>query len=486
MDLDDEDVQGAPTSFLHSCLPYSKYRLMDFLFTEYRLDWFGAGPSSPNKTGALLAIFFVAAWWPALRWRRGFWLSLGLAFAAAVFLLQTESRGALVAAGAGLVLVVGGSGLNRLNTLKGRLMPGVSFWGRTASIAVLLVVLLFYSQQLGVNDRMTTMTSGDDESANVRVALYSAGLQMIAAAPQGWGTGQAGDAYGQWYQEIGDNRSYLSLVNSHLTWMAEGGMLFQFLYIAGWCLMLMLCWPVPWTPLRASAFALWVTLWLCGLFSSVLPLVWLWLIPCGLLFLCLLERFQLGQWPARRQWLFVTVAAVAGMAGLHSAGYVIAGGDRLAIRSGSVALGERPERVAVYQPDQRILGDKYGHTIRSYLDALGGCTVLYDEPARGHLPSFERVVLSGSASLAGLSGFKGHLVWMNPPAEVEEGALQALEARSLTVVLGGLGNWRRMRSWQSLAEGNPSREVIELPGVADFIPDWPRYLEPSTDADEPE
>ena len=32
---------------------------MDFLFPEYRLDWFGAGPSSPNKTGALLAILLV-------------------------------------------------------------------------------------------------------------------------------------------------------------------------------------------------------------------------------------------------------------------------------------------------------------------------------------------------------------------------------------------------------------------------------------------
>ena len=67
---------------------------MDFLFPEYRLDWFGAGPSSPNKTGALLALVFIVALWPTLRFRWGFWLSLPVAFVAAGLLLQTESRGA--------------------------------------------------------------------------------------------------------------------------------------------------------------------------------------------------------------------------------------------------------------------------------------------------------------------------------------------------------------------------------------------------------
>lgn len=41
------------------------------------------------------------------------------------------------------------------------------------------------------------MTAGKDGSANVRVALYSAGLRMIAAAPWGWGEEAAGDIYEQ-------------------------------------------------------------------------------------------------------------------------------------------------------------------------------------------------------------------------------------------------------------------------------------------------
>jgi hypothetical protein len=78
---------------------------MEFLFPEYRLDWFGAGPSSPNKTGALLAILFVVSWWPALRFRWGYWLSLSLAFVSMGLLLQTESRGALVGAVVGSVFL---------------------------------------------------------------------------------------------------------------------------------------------------------------------------------------------------------------------------------------------------------------------------------------------------------------------------------------------------------------------------------------------
>lgn len=455
---------------------------MEYLFPEYRLDWFGAGPSSPNKTGALLAIVFVAAWWPALRFRWGFWLSLPLAFVAAVFLLQTESRGALVGAVVGAVLLLGGlvafttCGVDRLKTLKGRLKLGVSFLVRVASCAALLVVLLFYSQQLGVNDRMTTMTTGDDESANVRVALYSAGLQMIAAGPWGWGAGQAGDAYGQWYQEIGDDRSYLSLVNSHLTWMAEGGMLFQFLYIAGWCLVLMLCWPLPWTPLRTVAFGSWVTLGLCGFFSSVLTLAWLWLIPGSLLLLCIVQRLRSKQWPTRRQRFIASFAVLAGFVGLQVTGHALTSAVRIEATPGRMEIGKNPKAVALIQPDRQILGDKYGHTLREYLDEIGGFTVLREPMNAVDLTGFDTVVLSGAADISELREFEGSVVWMNPPADVDEAVLEGLGGRPLTVVVGSLGDWRRVRVWQSLVDTNSDWDLIQLRGVADFIPNWPRYL----------
>lgn len=447
-----------------------------WLFPEFRLDWFGAGPSSPNKTGALLAILFVAAWWPALRFRSGFWLGLPVAFVAAVFLLQTESRGAVVGAVAGSVVLLS---VGRFSVGGER---GADEWQprvlRRLTGACALLLLVIYSQQLGVNERMAAVASGEDGSSNVRVALYSAGMAMLAAAPGGWGTGEAGNVYGQWYQEIGDGRSYLSLVNSHLTWMSERGLLFRFLYIAAWCFALLLCLPLPWTPLRAVALGCWLTLGICGFFSSVLTLPWLWVVPGLLLLFCLVQRFGLKDWPGARAWLACGGVAVLGFGGLHGAAYVFATAHPIQAGPERVEIGERPGAVALLAPDRQVLGDKYGHTIREHLDEVGGYTVLRESPAPVKLEGFEKVVLSGSLPQTGLDGFAGEILWLNPPAGVEEAALRALDGTSVTVVVGGMGDWRRSRRWAALSDERAEWDLVGLRGVADFVPDWPRYLEP--------
>jgi hypothetical protein len=484
---------------------------MDFLFPEYRLDWFGAGPSSPNKTGALLAILFVVSWWPALRYRWGYWLSLPLAFVAAGFLLQTESRGALVAAGVAVLLLVGFSpfaqqvfwrfGRSQRASEDGRFSVG-SCCGtlakasrhvlalRSLSMLIVLSVLALYAQQLGVNDRMTAMTSGEDGSTNVRFALYSAGLQMIADAPLGWGHGQAGNTYGQWYQEVGDSRSYLSLVNSHLTWMADYGMLFQFLYIAGWCLVLLLCWPfdrgflrrcvpvdaIGMASLRAVAFVSWVVLGICGFFSSVLTLLWLWVIPVLLLSAVLVQRCHLRCWPTRWSAFLMLAAALLSFLCLEGLAHVVSGEPRIHANAVEVRIGEVPSSVAIIQPDRQILGDKYGHTIREYLGEIGGATVLQDVSVVEDVNIFDCVLLSGAWPQLNLSDYSGRLVWMNPPSNVSDDALEALGERTLAIVVGSLGDWRRVRLWQSLADENPKWNLIELRGVANFIPNWPKYI----------
>jgi hypothetical protein len=502
---------------------------MDFLFPEYRLDWFGAGPSSPNKTGALLAILFVVSWWPVMRYRWGYWLSLPLAFVAAGFLLQTESRGAIVGAVSGLlILAVGGfltkTKVDRLKTLKERLKSN-AFMLRALSLVVALCLLVFYSHQLGVNDRMTAMTSGEDGSTNVRFALYSAGLQMIADAPLGWGHGQAGNTYGQWYQEVGDSRSYLSLVNSHLTWMADYGMLFQLGYIAGWCFVFFICWPfdrgfsrrcVPVdaigmaslrdeggsdvalatssveagdairstsseslagvASLRAVAFVSWVVLGICGFFSSVLTLLWLWVIPVLLLSAVLVQRCHLRCWPTRRSAFLMLAAALLSFLCLEGLAHVVSGEPRIHANAVEVRIGEVPSSVAIIQPDRQILGDKYGHTIREYLGEIGGATVLQDVSAVEDVNIFDCVLLSGAWPQLNLSDYSGRLVWMNPPSNVSDDALEALGERTLTIVVGSLGDWRRVRLWQSLADENPKWNLIELRGVANYIPNWPKYI----------
>lgn len=483
--------------------------LLGILFPEYRLNWFDAGPSSPNKTGALLAILFIAAWWPALRFRWGFWLSLPLAFVAAGLLLQTASRGALVGViVAGLVVgcvrfrpwlwLTPTLFLNRfplrrkatedsVNTLQWRLNFSDRRTGDRLSLGSVarwllggaaIAVLLFYSHQLGVNDRMTGMASGEDESANVRVALYSAGLAMVHAAPMGWGAGQAGDVYGQWYQAIGDGRSYLSLVNSHLTWMSDFGMLFQLVYIVGWCVVLLLCWPVPWTPLRAIAFGCWIVLGVCGLFSSVLTLPWLWVLPGILLVLVVAQRLRMRMLLGWEQCRLAVCLGLAGFIGVQALGFSMTGALPIRASVGMIQLGATPEAVLIVAPDRRVLGDKYGHTLREDLDAIGGATILRSVEAWSdiRLSQYATVVFSGALPDVSMDGFEGRIVLLNPSGDVESSVLDQWEDYSVTVVVGSLGDWRRARLWQVLAEERTNVELIQLRGVADFVPNWTRFL----------
>jgi len=498
-----------------------------FLFPEYRLDWFGAGPSSPNKTGALLALIFLVAWWPALRFRWGYWLSLPLAFVAAGLMLQTESRGALVGAVAGSVLLLsacpffvhpfsvagkrrsdepqlsvlqwlGGFGLlagaagttpSFAKATAGTTPPsghpslgrrGVWVGVRIGVGLVAIMVLVVYSQWLGMTDRVAAMASGADGSSNVRVALYSAGVAMLADAPGGWGAGEAGNAYGQWYQAVGDGRSYLSLVNSHLTWMADRGLAFRALYISWWCVALLICLPLPWTPLRAVSFAVWVALGVCGFFSSVLTLGWLWVLPALLLALCVGQRIRERAGPSRRQGVAAAIAALLAFAGIHGVGYALSGEPGIRADREWVRIGENPGAIRIVAPDRRILGDKYGHTIREDLERIGGVTVVREAErlADGGYAGCEMLVFSGAVPAVDLDGFDGRVVLLNPGLDGREALEQRLAAKDVRVVVGALGDWRRARIWRAAVEARPNWEFVELRGVADFVPGWPKYLEP--------
>jgi hypothetical protein len=468
---------------------------MEFLFPEYRLDWFGAGPSSPNKTGALLALLFIAAWYPAFRFHWGYWLSLPLGLISGGLLLQTESRGALVAVACGMLLVIGCwllVGRRVVGGMEGNApsfppaeraatterCPPLKIWIRVSVGLLALVVLTIYSNQLGVNSRMTEMTSGGDESANVRVRLYSAGFQMIAAAPQGWGSGEAGDVYAQWYQVVGDSRSYLSLVNSHLTWMSDYGILFQFGYIAGWCAVLLMLWPVPWTPLRGISFAVWLALGICGFFSSVLTLPWLWVLPVLLLMLCLIQRFKLRVWPTMRHGMLTSLCVLGGFVGLRVVSASLVGDVLIVASPKRIEIGANPDAVLIVAPDRRIVGDKYGHTIRENLDVLSGATVLRNaEGLSGvNLSQYDALLFSGAVPSVALDGYDGRVVLLNPAMDVDDVAIASLGNCVLTVVVGSLGDWRRARVWGALADEHPNWEFIQLRGVADFVPNWTRFV----------
>lgn len=450
----------------------------------------------------------------------GVWLSLPVSFVLLGLLLQTESRGALLGAAVGSVLLFSWSqfsgetarsvGNTSQSLMAGRVAKKSRYFSfkkcfRVLAGLVACSLLFVYSQQLGVNDRVLAVTSGADESSNVRLKLYTAGLRMIADAPFGWGHGQAGNAYGQWYQQVGDSRSYLSLVNSHLTWMADYGIVFQFGYILAWVFVCFVCWPYgrrqnicqgplstadndffvmdPVVALRLIAFTTWIELGICGFFSSVLSLIWLWCVPVGLLILNIIQRLRMRDGFTRWQCLLGIWITLFGFISLQVGAHVISNrSPKITVCPERIEIGSRPEAIAVIQPNRAILGDKYGHTIREFLADIEGATLIQDVVALDTeaLSDYDALLFSGSIPSSSLDNFPGRVFLLNPAMELDDTMLVSLTHHTLTIVVGQLGNWRRNGVWQALAEARPNWEFIQVGGAANYIPSWPRYLNVDT------
>lgn len=467
-------------------------------FPEFRLDFLRLGAGSANKSGALLAQLLVCGWWFALAYRKaGFGISSLLTVVLGAALLQTQSRGALVAVIVGLVLLAGFVLFLKQSRFANDSSTGIPLkrFGIRLIVLLLIGVLLgCYGHLLGLNDRISTAVAGDDGSVQVRFTLYEAGLKMLADNPQGWGSGKAADVYTQWYQPIGDTRRYLSLVNSHLTWLVQCGWLSRVAYIAAWCGVFALLWPnridrfdqssgtdisPGVTRRRIIAFSVWATLAVSACFSSVLTFWGLWVLPGFLLFWALIDRLRTKQWPHWQTWAQTALGTVVIACVLWGSGAWLGRGDGITATRKTVFLeGEGTVSLAVISPDRRVLGDSYGHTLREFRSELGSVLVVDSTGLNGSpLGSFDVVMLSGKIN----EGIDLNLlpatrvILFNPDAQDAEQWLEVLGGRQAEIVLGSMGDWRRRNVWESIVEEHPELNMTVLPGVANYIPNWPLY-----------
>ena len=108
-------------------------------------------------------------------------------------------------------------------------------WSRRVVVIVGTVLLVFAScMDQGLSRRMAFGLSGDDRSVVNRFDIWSKVPQMIHDAPWGWGLGNSGSAYMNWYQPLGRFERYRTLVNSHLTWAVETGWVGLFAWLVMW------------------------------------------------------------------------------------------------------------------------------------------------------------------------------------------------------------------------------------------------------------
>jgi hypothetical protein len=277
-----------------------------FIGATQRLD---LGFENPNKAAALIVGLLVGVWvFPALveAGKRSnvkailWWVALGVSVILGWCLLITGSRGGVCAAIAGLGAV---AWLQRAEWTKRKFAVVCAF-------LVLAVVLSFFLPQ---TERFSPVRSVNDDSIRNRWLLWKNIPAMIVAAPDGWGIGNAGEAFMEWYQAPERTEVYRTLVNSHGTWLVEFGWMGRIAYLLAWALAFRLAWPDKNTRLPAAPFGTLLAFFLTAVFSSVAEAWSLWIPPCALLFVMLFLRWKKGcfcGWINLFSWVISPVVTV--------------------------------------------------------------------------------------------------------------------------------------------------------------------------------
>lgn len=327
-----------------------------------RFDFLGLGPASTNQSAVVLACALVSCGWFWLQPKRR-WQVLGLVFGAvlAVLLVATKSRGGLIATACGL------------GVLAAVTRPRFSRW---VWLSVLVVggVVIAYGTVRGVWGRFTY---GDDS----RSGLWRAGLAMLWDFPQGVGPGNTPATFTDWYQEVGDRRGYLSLINFHLTWLAERGLGARVAYALAWAGLAWVVW--PWGTARPAvtpylgprivttiAAGVWTVFFVSAVFSTTATAWQLWVIPLGWLGGVLVWGWRAHDWSSRRVAAGLAVCALGALAVLHLAGRHLSDPRLAADGRHEVRFGEGEPRIVIYEPNAGVLGSQWGHDIRGQSGAV--------------------------------------------------------------------------------------------------------------------
>ncbi len=177
--------------------------------------------ATPNQAGLFLASiipFFWLLFLVAPKNRLGkaifIWGFFAVELCFWFVLSKTYSRGALLGLGAAAAL-----GIWLWLTGRGNFRE---YWQWLVSRAAAVMAIILFTH---FGDRLAPGLLVEDHSVTHRLDLWTGGLKMIAVSPwHGWGAGQSGAQYMQWFQPVDATTGYASMVNSLLTLTVERGL----------------------------------------------------------------------------------------------------------------------------------------------------------------------------------------------------------------------------------------------------------------------
>ena len=425
---------------------------------------FGLG--NPNKAALILAFLALLAVAAAFR-AKSRWLSIACAFsgvASCYGLVHTFSRGGFVALLAGLAILLAGF----RKQLRTR---------RAIGLALIAVTIIAASALTGFASRLVSSSPGADGSVGNRLAIWKTVPRMMVDAPGGWGFGNSGAAFMGWYQPLERNERYISLVNSHLTWLAESGWLGRWALVAGWLFMLGMCTmrfrakgdPVP--------LSVWVCFWTAAAFSSVAEDWFAWAIPvaaavpAGAAFLSAAKRSRLALLAASAMGACGIVLAFA------VAGCLLPPADPAVRRSCDgrrIAVGGGAPTDWIVFDSATMGGETYGRALRRFARATRPSTNSYGVAyGISAVPkNVHRLALCGAAAN------EGPALLARFPEVTEVRVLSPKKPRAWLAHPSPSHPSPRIRViCGELSPSCPPEDIDGLkaiPGASDYLPEWPR------------
>ena len=452
----------------------------DYARKEFLHKWDGTGRLqfpfvNPNISGAFYAELLILSVFGVLFFsKRALRFGCGIAGAAfAACLIWTMSRGAWLGAILGLMPFF----VLRLRAiLKSRWT-----WIALGFVAVLIVgwIVLFGSGQVtrGFNG------VGGNWTNAIRMEIMGNAPRLMYDAPGGWGFCGSGPAYVNWYQPLHVFALTPTLINAHLTWLAEFGWCGRYFLILAWIAVFALGLGETVRRRNPLLLSLLTALFVPACFNPILVRFAVWIAPLACLALALA---RLPRYPVRLLVASFAVCAVAAGA-VVTTFYLIGETDALQHRPRLFVDGRRTmiggSRPKVWIADRGLLGGGLtGKDIRTYYafvptaPALGFVSEIADLPESG----IDRLVLSGKSAtdwlvrLSESEEARRHLpktvVFVSPtfsPDEIPEGVMKMCKVE---VVVG------EFAAMYDPDFAKPFSFVTVVPGMELYIVNWMDYV----------
>jgi hypothetical protein len=462
------------------------------------------GLGNPNHAAALLACLapWITGFTEIVKRRHGFvawmlYLALQLGLVALVlFLCKTYSRGGLAALIGGIGTFVAlmyhvRRGASRQSEAHARRVPDSSPLSDFLRVLLVLLVIILITDFSG----RIQSTSNREGAVGNRIECWTGSLRMISASPiSGWGNGESGRSYMNWYQQPSRTERFRSPVNSFLHVGVEYGVFPLALAIALFGTVLFL--PAvkqPTTlirgPVQAAGKASLVAWLVANIFTTLWINPYLWLVPAFSFFATISIGLLSQDLSSRAKVLFRGVSFGA-LLSISVCGAVLLAGNWLdrdsALRArpgtgGETELkrhgarGDQPKFILV--PDTAVIGDQPGKEFRTWMLAnptIGQAVVL---GTNSPLPTGaqRRIVLFGYAARRAAEVSPNDELWLiHPLGPIPKECLNIVTRPGhLHVQLPEIDETGDAARWRTWGEASKAELNVSTGCGSDIRPIWP-------------